>query len=82
MKKNLEKPFLLFVTQSDIVFTLSLIKNGRGVWNQAIRQQDNPTQIERKALPLFTKEEGRKRESGRTVWNDEGLNFYYMAEKN
>jgi hypothetical protein len=35
-----------------------------------------------KALPLFTKGEGRKRESGRTVWNNEGLNFYYTAEKN
>jgi hypothetical protein len=67
LKKNPEKPFLLFVTPSDIAFTLSLIKNGRGMWNQAIRQQENPTQIERKAMPLFTKGEGRKRESGRTV---------------
>jgi hypothetical protein len=82
LKLNPEKPFLLFVTPSDIAFTLSLIKNRRGMWDQAIRQQDNPTQIERKALPLFTKGEGRKRESGRTVWNDEGLNFYYTAEKN
>jgi hypothetical protein len=82
LKKNPEKPFLLFVTPSDIAFTLSLIKNGRGVWNQAIRQQNNPTQIERKAQPLFTTGEGKKKESGRTVWNDEGLNFYYTAEKN
>ncbi len=67
MKKNLEKPFLLFVTPSDIAFTVSLIKNGRRMWDQAIRQQDNLTQVERKALPLFTKGEGRKRESGRRV---------------
>ena len=30
LKKNPEKPFLLFVTPSDIAFTLSLIKNGMG----------------------------------------------------
>ncbi len=29
LKKNPEKSFLLFVTPSDIAFTLSLIKNGR-----------------------------------------------------
>lgn len=82
LKKNPEKPFLLFVTPSDIAFTLSLIKNGMGMWNQAIREHMNPTEIERKALPLFTTGEGRKKESGRSVWNDEGLNFYYTAEKN
>jgi hypothetical protein len=70
------------VTPSDIAFILSLIKNGLGMWEQARRQQDNWTQVESKALPLFTKGEGQKRESGKTVWNSEGLNFYYMAEKN
>ena len=82
LKKNPEKPFLFFVTPSDIAFILSLIKNGLGMWEQARRQQDNRTQVESKALPLFTKGEGQKRESGKTVWNNEGLNFYYMAEKN
>ena len=31
---------------------------------------------------LFTKGENLKRESGRTVWSKEGLNYYYTAEKN
>ena len=82
LKKNPEKPFLLFVTPSDIAFVLSLIKNGMDMWDQSRRLQDNPTLKEIKALPLFTKGKGRKRESGRTVWNNEGLNFYYTAEKN
>ena len=82
MKKNPEKPFLLFVTPSDIAFILSLIKNGLGMWEQARRQQDNRTQVQIKALPLFTKGEGQKRESGKTVWNNDGLNFYYTAKKN
>ena len=82
MKKNPEKPFLLFVTPSDIAFILSLIKNGLGMWEQARRQHDNWTEVESKALPLFTKGEGQKRESGKTVWNNDGLNFYYTAKKN
>ena len=82
LKKNPEKPFLLFVTPSDIAFILALIKNGLGMWEQGRRLQDNPTRVEKKALPLFTKGEGQKRESGRTIWNNEGLNFYYTAERN
>jgi hypothetical protein len=82
LKKNPEKPFLLFVTPCDIAFILALIKNGLGMWEQGRRLQDNPTRVEKKALPLFTKGEGQKRESGRTIWNNEGLNLYYTAERN
>jgi hypothetical protein len=82
LKNNPGRPFMMFVTPSDIAFILSLIKNGMGMWDQARRQQVNQTQEESKAQPLFTKGEGRKRESGMTVWNKEGLNFYYTAEKN
>ncbi len=32
--------------------------------------------------PLFSAGEGRKRESGISMWNKEGLEFYYMVEKN
>jgi hypothetical protein len=51
-------------------------------WDQAKRLQENPTHGEKKAVPLFTKGENLKRESGRTVWSKEGLNYYYTAEKN
>jgi len=80
--KNPEKPFLLFVTPSDISLILALIKNGLGMWEQGRRLLDNPTRVESKALPLFTKGEGQKRESGRMIWNKEGLNFYYTAKRN
>ena len=83
LKKNPTKPFLLFVTPSDIAHVLLLIKNGRGVWDQALRMdRDRNSQGEKKALPLFTKGEGQKRESGKSMWSDEGMNFYYTAEKN
>ncbi len=82
MKKNPEKPFLLFVKPSDIAFILTLIKNGYWVWEQARRVQENQRQLEKKALPLFTKGDCQKRESRRTEWNNKGLNFYYTVERN
>ena len=39
-------------------------------------------QVEMKIMPMFTNGEGLKRESGKTVWDKNGLNFYYTAEKN
>ena len=60
LKKNPEKPFLLFVMPSDIAFTLVLIKNGLEMWEQARRVQENPREVEKKALPLFIKGEGQR----------------------
>ncbi len=49
------------------------------MWDQA----KNPgTSLEKRARPLFSAGEGRKRESGILVWNKEGLKFYYIVEKN
>ena len=82
LKKNPERPFLLFITPSDIAYVLALIKNGMAIWDQAKRLQENPTHGEKKTVPLFTKGENLKRESGKTVWSKDGLNYYYTAEKN
>lgn len=84
LKNNPEKPFLCFITPSDIAFVQVLMMNGMGVWDQARRMKEDPTctSAEKKELPVFTKGEGLKRESGRTVWDKDGLNFYYTAEKN
>jgi len=35
LQKNPERPFLLFITPSDIVYVLALIKNGMAIWDQA-----------------------------------------------
>ena len=44
---------------------------------------NNPNaEPETKAKPLFSTGEGKKRESGKSVWNMEGLEFYYNVEKN
>ncbi len=44
---------------------------------------NNPdAEPEKKAKPLFSTGERKKRESGKSVWNKEGLEFYYNVEKN
>ena len=60
LKKNPEKPFLLFVTPSDIAFILSLIKNGLGMWEQGRRLQENPRRVEKKHCHYSPKEKARK----------------------
>ena len=73
LRKNPEKQFLLFITPSDIAYMLALIKNGMTMWEQVRRLEENLMLVEKKLQSLFTKGEGQKRESGRTVWNNKGL---------
>ena len=72
-------PFICFFTPSNIAYVLAIIKNGQEMWGQAKNPSTSP---EKKLRPLFSAGEGRKRESGISVWNKEGLKFYYTVEKN
>ena len=49
------------------------------MWDQAKNPSTSP---EKKLMPLYSTREGRKRESGISMWNKEGLAFYYTVEKN
>jgi len=57
------------------------------MWDQEIRlaenqdagEDDKPT---KKARPLFTSGMGKKHLFGVSLWNKEGLNYYYTAEEN
>jgi hypothetical protein len=49
------------------------------MWDQAKNPSTSP---EKKLKPLYSAGEGRKRESGISMWNKEGLAFYYTMEKN
>ena len=83
MKQHPEHPVFSFITPSDIAYVIALITNGRDVWDQAKRLMSNPDAApEKKEKPLFSTGEGKKRESGKSVWNNEGLEFYYSVEKN
>jgi hypothetical protein len=66
-----------------IAFVLEIIKNGKDLWDQAKRQLSDPgASPKKKVRLLFSAGEGGKRESDVLVWNNEGLEFYYMVEKN
>jgi hypothetical protein len=71
-------PFICFFTPSDIAYVLAIIKNGQDMWDQAKKPSTSP---EKKLRPLLSAGEGRKRKSGISVWNKEGLEFYYTVEK-
>jgi hypothetical protein len=79
MTMNQGCPFICFFTPSDIAYVLAVIKNGQERWDQAKNPSASP---EKKLKPLFSSGEGRKRESGKSMWNKEGLEFYYTVEKN
>ena len=82
MKQYAGSPFFLMITPSDIAYVIALIKNGKEMWDQAKRLMNNPdAEPEKKAKPLFSTGEGKKRESGMSVWNNKGLEFYYSVEK-
>jgi hypothetical protein len=79
LMKNAGCPFICCITPSDIAYVLAIIKNRKEMWDQAKNPGSSP---KKKARLLFSVGEGRKRESGISVWNKEGLEFYYMVKKN
>jgi hypothetical protein len=83
MEQNPNKVFFQMVTPSNIAYVISLAKNGKSLWDQKKRQKNNPgMEGEKKERPLFTCGEGKKRTYGKTVWNMEGLDYFYSAGKN
>jgi hypothetical protein len=83
MTKEPNRPFFRYVTPSDIAYILSLIKNGKDMWDQTKWRQENPeARHEMRAKLLFSTGEGKRRESEKTVWNNDGLEFFYTVERN
>ena len=78
--------FFQFVTPSDIAYVISVIKNGKEMWDQEIRLAENQDmeedELTKKARPLFTGGMGNERSFRVSLWNKEGLNYYYTAEEN
>jgi hypothetical protein len=79
LKMNAGNPFICHFTPSDIAYVLAIIKNGQEMRDQAKNPSTSP---EKKLKPLYSAGEKRKRESGISMWNKEGLAFYYTVEKN
>jgi hypothetical protein len=87
IRDNLEKNpglcFLQFITPSDIAYIITLIKNGKTVWDQELMKKvGGSKEIKKKARPLFTCGEGQKRQLGQSVWSDDGMEYYETARNN
>lgn len=83
LQRHPGKTFFQLITPSDISYILSLVKNGKDMWDQDDRVSANPHgNREKKLRPLFTSGRGKKREYGTSLWTDEGMEFYYTGEKN
>ncbi len=90
LKKYPERSFFQIVTPSDIVYIISLVKNGKAMWDQEMdvvaKNQDDEGEGEvkekKKARPLFTSGMGKKQSFGISLWNRVGLEYYHTAEDN
>ncbi len=71
------------ISPTDIAYVLALIQNGKGVWDQDVKMAANPHGGgEKKLRLLFTSSKGKKRLFGKSMWTREGLEYFYMAERN
>jgi hypothetical protein len=83
MEQDPNNIFFQMVTPSNIAYVISLVKKGKSLWDQKEKQKYNPRmEGEKKERPLFTCREGQKRTYDKTTWNMEGLDYFYIAEKN
>ncbi len=86
LKNNEGLSFIDKITPSDIAFVISVLKNGRNMWDQNIKMKQLGVAVhedrETKKQPLFTRGKGKKKEQGKNPWSGEGLKYIKRAEKN
>ena len=78
--------FLDLIRPSDIAYVISLLKNGRDVWDMEMEMREmarsGGIKTDAKARPLFTGGKGKKKELGKNLWTKEGITYYNIGEKN
>jgi hypothetical protein len=63
MKQGKGSPVFCMIIPNDIAYVCGIIKNGKDMWDQAKRRMNSHnTEPEKKAKPLFSTGEGKKRE--------------------
>ena len=71
MRKMPGESFLEFIGPSNIAYLLAVFKNGQETWDQEIRMRAGAGgQTEKKLRPLFSTGDGKKREIGKSLWNN------------
>jgi hypothetical protein len=85
LKNNEGFLFIDRIIPSDIAFVISILKNGRNVWDQTIKMKQLGAAVhgegETRLQPLFTGGKGKKKEQGMSLWSDEGLKYFRRAKK-
>ncbi len=85
LRNNEGLSFVDIISLSNIAFVISVIKNGRDVWDQKIRMKELGAAVhgkrEAKVRPLFTEGTGKKKEQGKSLWSDEGMKYFKRTEK-
>jgi hypothetical protein len=86
LKNNEGLSFIDKINPSDKVFVISVLKNGREVWDQNIKMMQLGAAVhgdgETKKQPLFTGGKGKKKKQRKSLWSGEGLKYFKRAEKN
>jgi hypothetical protein len=80
------RSFLDDIGPGDIAYIISIIKNSKDMWDQDLQMRklgakDKGNQV-KKLKPLFTSGSGQKRTQGKSLWNLDGMKYFYRAEKN
>ena len=71
MRKVPGDSFFKFIGPSNIAYLLAVFKNGQATWDQEIRMRAGAGgQPEKKLRPLFSTGDGKKREVGKSLWNN------------
>ena len=84
LKNNEGMSFIDKITPSDIAFIISVIKNGRNVWDESIRVRTLGMVVHGekgpKAKHLFTGGKGKKRGDGMSLWSNQGMKYFMKAQ--
>ena len=77
--------FLDLIRPSDIAYVISLLKNGRGMWDMEIEMREmarsGEIKTDAKARPLFTGGKGKKRNWGRTCGRRKVLSIIILGRR-
>ncbi len=72
--------FLDWIKPGDIAYVIALVKNGRDVWDQTVRMKALGAAAhkkkEKKLMPFFTSEIGKKKEQGKHMWSKEVIKYF------
>ena len=77
--------FLDLIRPSDVAYVISLLKNGRGMWDMEIEMREmtrsGEIKTDAKARPLFTGGKGKKRNWGRTCGRRKALSIIILGRR-